>query len=1234
MAKKIAADSFEGRVGQFWANEIVSAEKKFEKFLRDKESFLRDTQSLQLSAQSVIDTLNRTLPAPSSPEVIEQTIAAVRQVNGELLKAIGCVRQAISSFDINTSRLPESKNFVLDAERSCQKIHEEVNGLAREMVDIASQWRARTSQAAQICSTESAKEDAKIQVISDGIKEVTQRGMADLERKIRDLEQQLLKASPMEPVPSLPQKSKYNLTLAILATIVFCISTGVLVYVSTQWLQILAAGFLVISGALVFLESCAWYAASSKSKMPPVVPQLTDPVSEFKKRSRDIVEDAEKKIRVKVAAMQIEIDGIKVVKAALLERREKAAQGASRSARLGLISIAEGEIPSITKNVQVVLVIAKGLSAWISQPIKKLMEASIANLKAVVHAFAKKNGDCKNALVNGTRLGIGATKLPLGELKHPLPHQVANVLDFQIINIPCVFDLEGRGLTVINDTQALIPGGSVKQLSLLNSLVLHLLNCSDKSGVILHLIDPTQFGAQFEDILQVAGENPVLISGGVVSQRREIEEKLVQVSKVIEERNRVMAVSGAANYSRYVHQESAPTPFPVHVLVVASFPEEFSETALNNLQRIAVAGPRCGIFTLLEGACKFEQQNAPQFDFNQFISLFAQISRKGDASVLLDPVWDGWSFSCRSMTENDQRKLIEKYRTLDTVPESKVASLPPSSHFEDIFLPELKNQGFWESDAIHGIRLPLGVGKSGALQYFNLDNNTPHAILTGASGMGKSTLLHSMIHYAALAYPPEELGLFLADFKGSEFDIYEHRLPHARAIASTRRSELGDVLLQEIKRELDRRARLFKESTKVSGKKISEYHEYRKETGRELPRLVFILDEFQVLFTDVETKGSRANVLATLAQQARSFGVHIFLATQSLAPVATSVSTFLGQIANRIVLPSAPSDLTYVLSGESRETAMRECRERGQGLFDSERGTGSGELFAAPCFRDETSMCLETIKQTIEQRLSDAQRSIYFVNQYVTKEDTPAITECASFQALQPKNLIPMALLGVPYALEHAVTASFESKRRRNLVCAITDSDQKFNLCASVFISLLRSTENPAFLLFSDEEFKDRCTKFFDIASSDMTMQIEYYTFDDGGTERLAALEEKISSNTNKPETVSNLKQFVIVVDPTDRQISAGKFANGLRMLSNQGPQANSHVILFLRKPRDFQVLAEDQEAYEMRVCDKSTETDMKLFTNLERVPRFEKDNQELLFVDYGKLPPKVFRAFSVVDRE
>lgn len=88
-----------------------------------------------------------------------------------------------------------------------------------------------------------------------------------------------------------------------------------------------------------------------------------------------------------------------------------------------------------------------------------------------------------------------------------------------------------------------------------------------------------------------------------------------------------------------------------------------------------------------------------------------------------------------------------------------------------------------------------------------------HALVAGKTGSGKSTLLHVLITTLALNYSPDEIELYLIDFKkGVEFKRYAtHRLPHARVIAIESEREFGLSVLEGIDAELKLRGDLFRQ---------------------------------------------------------------------------------------------------------------------------------------------------------------------------------------------------------------------------------------------------------------------------------------------------------------------------------------------------------------------------------------------------------------------------------------
>ena len=192
----------------------------------------------------------------------------------------------------------------------------------------------------------------------------------------------------------------------------------------------------------------------------------------------------------------------------------------------------------------------------------------------------------------------------------------------------------------------------------------------------------------------------------------------------------------------------------------------------------------------------------------------------------------------------------------------------------------------WLADTTGGLDVPVGVDGKGEPARFVIAGvgAAQHGLLGGGTQMGKSNLLHVLIHQLALRYSPEELELYLLDFKEVEFNVYlTERLPHARVIASRADREFGLSVLRRFREEITHRQRLLNE---VKG--ATNLSEYRRETGLPLPRTLLIMDEFQVLFEagGQATYTDRISVeagflLEDIARRGAGLGLHLLLSTQS-----------------------------------------------------------------------------------------------------------------------------------------------------------------------------------------------------------------------------------------------------------------------------------------------------------------------------------------------------------------
>lgn len=207
----------------------------------------------------------------------------------------------------------------------------------------------------------------------------------------------------------------------------------------------------------------------------------------------------------------------------------------------------------------------------------------------------------------------------------------------------------------------------------------------------------------------------------------------------------------------------------------------------------------------------------------------------------------------------------------------------PTIKFFDINNPN--PQSCWTRNSTAGITFAIGkAGMSDAEVTIGDEINQRHNILiTGAVGQGKSNLLSTIIHSICYNYSPDEVRLFLLDFKeGVTLKPYsnvgkEDYLPHADVLGLESDVDFGKAVLEHLFLEYQKRLKQFKKYN------VQNIQQYRQKTQNILPRIILVIDEFQLMFGD---DSSVANDIADLLEKSvrlfRAAGIHVILSSQSL----------------------------------------------------------------------------------------------------------------------------------------------------------------------------------------------------------------------------------------------------------------------------------------------------------------------------------------------------------------
>lgn len=215
-------------------------------------------------------------------------------------------------------------------------------------------------------------------------------------------------------------------------------------------------------------------------------------------------------------------------------------------------------------------------------------------------------------------------------------------------------------------------------------------------------------------------------------------------------------------------------------------------------------------------------------------------------------------------------------------PESTAtAALPSSVRFLDLIgmtepTSSLITSSWRTSDG--RCRAVVGSGVGGGVDV-ELDDRTPHGLVAGTSGAGKSEFLKTYLAGLAINNHPDDLQFLLIDFKGGGDFRTLARLPHTiDLVTNTDDSDNAAVkrALGLLEAEVERRQRLVNEH---GARDLASYRTLRRTTP-DLPvmgRILVVADEFGELAT---REPELLDKMVSVARVGRAMGVHLLLATQ------------------------------------------------------------------------------------------------------------------------------------------------------------------------------------------------------------------------------------------------------------------------------------------------------------------------------------------------------------------
>ncbi|MCQ2732878.1 DNA translocase FtsK [Helicobacter pylori] len=483
----------------------------------------------------------------------------------------------------------------------------------------------------------------------------------------------------------------------------------------------------------------------------------------------------------------------------------------------------------------------------------------------------------------------------------------------------------------------------------LREMLMRLLSSAPLVQLEVILIDALSLGGIFNLARRLLNkDNDFIYQQRILTESKETEEALKHLYEYLKV-NLQEKLAGFRDFAHY--NENATDPLPLKALFLSGV-DALSQNALYYLEKIMRFGSKNGVLSFVN--LESEKNNKSAEDLKKHAEFFKDTTSFERFKYLNVEIINDQGIKSQHM--QDFADKIKAYYKQKKEVKRELKDLQ-------------KDEKFWTESSQLKVSVPVGWDINHKEVCFEIGNAQNHTLICDHSGSGKSNFLHVLIQNLAFYYAPNEVQLFLLDYKeGVEFNAYtDPILEHARLVSVASSVGYGMSFLSWLCKEMQERAELFKQ---FNVKDLSDYRKHEK-----MPRLIVVVDEFQVLFSDKSTqvKGSVERSLNTLLKKGRSYGVHLVLATQTMRGGEID-SSFKAQIANRIALPMDAEDSTKILDDDVA------CEiQKPEGIFNNNGGHQKHHTkMSIPKAPDDFTAFIKKIHEEFNQRnLTPIDRKIY-----------------------------------------------------------------------------------------------------------------------------------------------------------------------------------------------------------------------------------------------------------------
>ena len=703
-------------------------------------------------------------------------------------------------------------------------------------------------------------------------------------------------------------------------------------------------------------------------------------------------------------------------------------------------------------------------------------------------------------------------------------------------------------------------------------------------------IDPVTLGesfAMFTRLVDVDDRTSEVINGKIWSSPADIESKLKIMTDHISNVTQ-RCLQGKFNniyeYNRVAEQNAEA----YQVIMLMDYPAGLTDQSLKLLEQIVTSGPKCGVFTVIyrneSQYKKVNERSYPlianietNFRVFDYTDRNRKITYSGDKVKDKPLLWKGLALPSQAQMDRIIATLKKGIKNAEKV----------------VIGIEKVNDAETTITTKDGIRIPIGIHGANEVQYLTLGvGGSHHALIAGVAGSGKSSLLHTIILRTLTQYSPDELSIYLVDFKrGVEFKIYaDFVLPSFKVVAIESEREFGYNILVALEREQKIRANLFKKNH------VDKIEEYR-ELGKKMPRILVIMDEFHELFSNTNDEFAKksAVIMERIVRQGRAFGVHLILASQSYSNITGVDRAVFDQMAVRIVLKCSKADANLLLDNGSSEIDQISIDDPGRAVYNSEAGNKEYNSHFRVAYIDPSKhrgMLQEISDKT--KSFADPKLPTRILLSNIEDNNYSVFNQFQTYSAAN-YNTPGRLYIGEPLSVNNNMAMDFVRKEYSNLLMIGSDTEKArsmfafamLSLCINYWVIHRRTPEKPFITLFNckpldDSYFKDTpqllseflpeyvnyiacgdmndvqntLSEYFDDMKSQSAVTTDKYFFVFGYQR---AEELKSEKKLSQSEDIDNLFNIM----PSNNNIPQLSPKEMFRQIVKSGAQAGIHTIIW-----------------------------------------------------------------------